>query len=904
MINNLSLLAEAPPAPTLTPPTLSVTEGQSVSLQCSAPVPCPSVPPALTWSSVPGPIEETLQQQQDGTFVKVSTLTFTAAPSHHDRDISCSAAYNRGSDSVPQVSAPLRPSVTYQPRNTAVSLRCSSDANPAAEQYRWYKADGGAQTLIGNSSVIDIKVSENVSHIFCEAQNELGIGRSVVTQLNEHSSARILPSSSCTGDSSQMSCVCEAEGNPSPQMHWRFSGISTNISITNEALNDMSVRSVITVKEPQWRDPVSLVCHSSNTRGSDTQTFTVPAFQRRGPPTNTRVTVSPSGPVAEHTDVTLTCSSEANPAVELYSWYKDDGGAHALIVNSSFAVLNIKASKDTTAFFCQSQNDLGTDVSAVTRLNVQYQPQSTTVSVTPRGPVDEHSNVTVTCSSEANPAVQHYRWYKADGGALSLIGNSAVLNFRASKDSSQIFCEALNDVGTDRSTVTQLLINYRPRNTRVTVRPQTSVREHSHVSLTCSSDASPAVQHYRWYKDDGGALTVIGNSAVLTMNASKDTTAVFCEAQNDLGTDNSTVTRLDVQYQPQSTTVSVTPRGPVDEHSNVTVTCSSEANPAVQHYRWYKADGGALSLIGNSAVLNFRASKDSSQIFCEALNDVGTDRSAVTQLLINYRPRNTRVTVQPQTSVREHSHVSLTCSSDASPAVQHYRWYKDDGGALTVIGNSAVLTMNASKDTTAVFCEAQNDLGTDNSTVTRLDVQYSPRNTTISRLSFGPVVENDDVTLTCSSDASPAARLYRWYKADAETDTHIRDSAVLTMKASKDTTQIFCEALNDLGTDRSAVTHLDVRYHPRNTRVTVSPSGPVLEHHIVTLECSSDANPVVQRYSWHHADGGTLIGNSALLKMNASKNIADIFCRAQNDLGTDDSSNIPLDVQCTYSFSV
>uniref|UniRef100_A0A8C6SL42 Ig-like domain-containing protein n=1 Tax=Neogobius melanostomus TaxID=47308 RepID=A0A8C6SL42_9GOBI len=261
------------------------------------------------------------------------------------------------------------------------------------------------------------------------------------------------------------------------------------------------------------------------------------------------------------------------------------------------------------------------------------------------------------------------------------------------------------------------------------------------------------------------------------------------------------------------------------------------------------------------------------------------------------RPRNTRVTVQPQTSVREHSHVSLTCSSDASPAVQHYRWYKDDGGALTVIGNSAVLTMNASKDTTAVFCEAQNDLGTDNSTVTRLDVQYSPRNTTISRLSFGAVVENDDVTLTCSSDASPAARLYRWYKADAETDTHIRDSAVLTMKASKDTTQIFCEALNDLGTDRSAVTHLDVRYHPRNTRVTVSPSGPVLEHHIVTLECSSDANPVVQRYSWHHADGGTLIGNSALLKMNASKNIADIFCRAQNDLGTDDSSNIPLDVQ-------
>lgn len=79
------------------------------------------------------------------------------------------------------------------------------------------------------------------------------------------------------------------------------------------------------------------------------------------------------------------------------------------------------------------------------------------------------------------------------------------------------------------------------------------------------------------------------------------------------------------------------PTGPVAELSHVTLTCSSEANPAVQHYHWYKADEGALTLIGNSAVLNFRASKDFSNILCEALNDLGTDRSSVTQLLINCR---------------------------------------------------------------------------------------------------------------------------------------------------------------------------------------------------------------------------------------------------------------------------
>ncbi|XP_055084044.1 sialoadhesin-like [Periophthalmus magnuspinnatus] len=362
---------EVPPTPKLTPPAVSVSEGQSVSVQCSAPVPCLSLPPTLTWSPVLGHIQETLQEQPDKTYVKVSTLNFTASHLHDKKNITCSAVYSKEDSSLSPTSVQIMSFVTYQPRNTSISptgpvtehsnmsLSCSSDANPAVQHYHWYKADGGTHTLMGNSSVLNMKASRDTTAIFCEAQNELGtdnstitfltiqypprnttvtltpagpvtehsnitlncssdanpsvfhwykadggthtlIGnssvlntkasrdttaifcevqnhlgtdRSVVKQLDVQFPPQIMSSSNCSGDSAQMSCVCETEGNPFPLIQWSFPGVSPNISISSEPLSDKALKSVITVIKPQWRDPVTLVCHSRNSLGSDTQSF-------------------------------------------------------------------------------------------------------------------------------------------------------------------------------------------------------------------------------------------------------------------------------------------------------------------------------------------------------------------------------------------------------------------------------------------------------------------------------------------------------------------------------------------------------------------------------------------------------------------------------------------------------
>ena len=103
-----------PPTPTLTPSTLKVEEGTSVSLKCSAPAPCLSHPPALTWTSSLGHIQDSLQENLDRTKVQTSVLTFTASRLHHGKIISCTAVYSKQDGSSQSVSSSLTADVSCE----------------------------------------------------------------------------------------------------------------------------------------------------------------------------------------------------------------------------------------------------------------------------------------------------------------------------------------------------------------------------------------------------------------------------------------------------------------------------------------------------------------------------------------------------------------------------------------------------------------------------------------------------------------------------------------------------------------------------------------------------------------------------------------------------------------------
>ncbi|XP_063739694.1 titin-like [Eleginops maclovinus] len=91
-----------------------------------------------------------------------------------------------------------------------------------------------------------------------------------------------------------------------------------------------------------------------------------------------------------------------------------------------------------------------------------YAPKLPSVSVSPSAEIEEGSSVTLTCSSDANPAA-NYTWYKRDGNSyIPLFSKEQQLVFSSiqSSDSGQYSCRAENELGGRRPTNTLIDVKF------------------------------------------------------------------------------------------------------------------------------------------------------------------------------------------------------------------------------------------------------------------------------------------------------------------------------------------------------------------------------------------------------------------------------------------------------------
>ncbi|KAL6482158.1 hypothetical protein MHYP_G00102380 [Metynnis hypsauchen] len=150
------------------------------------------------------------------------------------------------------------------------------------------------------------------------------------------------------------------------------------------------------------------------------------------------------------------------------------------------------------------------------------------------------------------------------------------------------------------------------------------VTEGETADLTCKTTCSLTDPTFIWYKD-GRPLTtktIKNNQLHLQTVSSEDAGSYSCAARGDQHL-RSTAHSLRVRYPPKSVSVSISPSGEIVEGSSVTLTCSSDGNPPVKIYTWFKE--GGTSPVGsgqNYSIINITADH-TGLYYCEAQNDHG-----------------------------------------------------------------------------------------------------------------------------------------------------------------------------------------------------------------------------------------------------------------------------------------
>uniref|UniRef100_A0A673XHC0 Si:dkey-27j5.10 n=1 Tax=Salmo trutta TaxID=8032 RepID=A0A673XHC0_SALTR len=242
--------------------------------------------------------------------------------------------------------------------------------------------------------------------------------------------------------------------------------------------------------------------------------------------------------------------------------------------------------------------------------------------------------------------------------------------------------------------------------------------------------------------------------------------------------------------------------------------------------------------------------------------------------------------VNPAT-VREGEKVTLKCSTTCTlsnhPTIVWFR----DGQSVSKTEFQA-----NSEDSGRYRCA---DQGQDllSSAPVSLDVQYAPKNVTLSVNPSGDVVKGNSVTLTCSCSANPPVLAYILYKESGQSLATLTPSQSHTIHriSLTDSGGYYCLAKNEVSDVKSNVTSLNVQCD--------SPSGPVVEGIFVNLTCSSHANPAVS-YTWYKVNGSCPIqsGTQLILEKVSPANSGRYYCEAQNKHGALNSSLLLLDVLC------
>ncbi|XP_029354670.1 B-cell receptor CD22-like isoform X2 [Echeneis naucrates] len=248
-----------------------------------------------------------------------------------------------------------------------------------------------------------------------------------------------------------------------------------------------------------------------------------------------------------------------------------------------------------------------------------------------------------------------------------------------------------------------------------------------------------------------------------------------------------------------------------------------------------------------------------------------------------YAPRLLSMEVTHNGQILEGTSVTLNCHTNATPTAEH-TLYKDDEIKEISRGMSHQFQPIKSSDSGRYFCRAENGLGNTKGSIF-IDVKYPPRVPSLSVSPSAEMVEGSSVTLTCSSDANPAANI-TWYKEKQILFQGAEGVYRFPSIRPEDGGFYYCKCQNEYGQNKSESLHIDVQYPPKNILVSVSPSAEMVEGNSVNLSCSSDANPAAD-YTWYKEgeDSPKASGQIFTITDLRPEHSGNYYCVAKNTRG-------------------
>ncbi|XP_071219342.1 B-cell receptor CD22-like [Salvelinus alpinus] len=339
-----------------------------------------------------------------------------------------------------------------------------------------------------------------------------------------------------------------------------------------------------------------------------------------------------------HQDKTLTCITTCtltdNPTyicwhnVTEVSWFNkwESGVTKDLRQDSEYAD-RVEYHRQTEKDYTLRITDLRESVSTEGVCGFIHIVSGLQVEVTSAAEGQTTLTCSTTCTLTDNPT---YTWYKngqrLDEPTSQQYSSNTLVVLGHSVDSYSCTVEHHEDLHSPAV--------YAPKNTTVSVSPSGEIVEGSSVTLTCSSDANPPVDKYTWYKKNVTSPKASEQRYSITNISSEDRGEYYCEAENKYGRLNSSSVSVDVQYGPKNTSVSVSPSGEIVEGSSVTLTCSSDANPPVDKYTWYKKNVTSPKASGQSYSITNISSEDRGEYYCEAQNGRGSMNSTTLMIIV------------------------------------------------------------------------------------------------------------------------------------------------------------------------------------------------------------------------------------------------------------------------------